>query len=473
MRQSDCTHTAKTHQTQSPPATESLNWTYGRVFLFWLPLALTWLMMAAEGPFLSAVIARMAEPEFNLAAYGVAFSIALMVEAPIIMIMSAATALVRDRESFSRVKRFTYSLNAIITALMLLIVLPPVFSFIAEGLINLPPHLAHLTHISCVILLPWPGVIGYRRFYQGVLIRNNRTRYVAYGTILRLSAMAGTALILHRFSGLAGAHVGAAALSAGVSIEAAASRIMAWNVIRELGSTEQSASSALTYRAIAVFYLPLALTTILALGIRPMVTFFMSLAPLPVKSLAVFPVVHSLTFLFTCLGLSFQEVTLALVGDRLENYFLLRRFAFGLGTLAFVGLGCINFTPLASIWFQDICGLSSELTEFAILPAQILTVLPCIWVWLCFQRAILMNGRRTGPITTSTGLQVILVLGVLLTLIKTTDLIGIIAASIALLLGSVSVPLYLFPAFSQAVQQALGKVPGFTVTRKTDPSRNN
>ncbi len=63
----------------------------GRILVFWVPLALTWLMMASEGPFITAIIARLDEPKFNLAAYGVAFSLALIVEAPVIMLMSAST----------------------------------------------------------------------------------------------------------------------------------------------------------------------------------------------------------------------------------------------------------------------------------------------------------------------------------------------------------------------------------------------
>ena len=43
------------------------------ILLFWAPLAATWLMMAFEGPFLAAVIARLVDPKFNLAAHGVAF----------------------------------------------------------------------------------------------------------------------------------------------------------------------------------------------------------------------------------------------------------------------------------------------------------------------------------------------------------------------------------------------------------------
>jgi len=74
--------------------------TYRQILVFWIPLAATWLMMATEGPLLAALIARLPDPKFNLAAYGVAFAFAVLIEAPIIMIMSASTALVKDRDSY-------------------------------------------------------------------------------------------------------------------------------------------------------------------------------------------------------------------------------------------------------------------------------------------------------------------------------------------------------------------------------------
>ena len=69
--------------------------TQRQILFFWAPLAATWLMMGVEGPYLAAVIARLPDPKFNLAAHGVAYAFALLVEAPVIMLMSATTALVR------------------------------------------------------------------------------------------------------------------------------------------------------------------------------------------------------------------------------------------------------------------------------------------------------------------------------------------------------------------------------------------
>ena len=92
-----------------------------KLFIFWLPLMLMWLMMAVEGPFLTAVIARLANSKFNLAAYGVAYSFALIIEAPVIMLMTASLALVRDAQSYIKMRNFMLALNIAVTAVMLVI----------------------------------------------------------------------------------------------------------------------------------------------------------------------------------------------------------------------------------------------------------------------------------------------------------------------------------------------------------------
>jgi hypothetical protein len=68
-----------------------------RIFDTWWPLAASWVLMGAELPVLSAVVARLDNPEINLAAYGgIIFPIALLIEAPVIMLLAASTALCKD-----------------------------------------------------------------------------------------------------------------------------------------------------------------------------------------------------------------------------------------------------------------------------------------------------------------------------------------------------------------------------------------
>jgi len=418
--------------------------TLRRIFLFWLPLAATWLMMAAEGLFLAAVIARLPDPKFNLAAFGVAFSLALIVEAPIIMIMSAATALVRDRQSYLAMRNFTHALNAAVTLLMVVVLLPPVFDAIAGGLLGLPDEVVRRTYPATLILLPWPGAIGIRRFYQGVLIRSGLTRRVAYGTVVRLAGMAVTAIVLYRMSNLEGAWIGAAALSVGVSAEAIVVGIMARRSVAFL-MTRPVVGEALSYRAIVVFYYPLALTTLLSLGLHPVVTFFMGHGRFSLESLAVLPVINSLVFLFRSLGLAYQEVGIALIGDRFEGYVLLRRFATVLGLAVVAGLGLIAWTPLAEVWFHHVSGLSAELTRFAILPTRLLVIIPGLTVLVSFQRSMLVNYKATAHITWATVIEVTGAVGILTVAVFALDAIGAVAASVALVIGRLGANLYLMP----------------------------
>ncbi|MEJ2634477.1 MAG: hypothetical protein P8184_04195, partial [Calditrichia bacterium] len=438
--------------------TRSLN--NRRIFIFWLPLAATWLMMAVEGPFLAAVIARLAEPKYNLAAYGVAYSFALIVEAPIIMIMSAATALVKDGDSYLKLRNFTYFLNGTITALMLVLLIPPVFYFITERLIGLPAEVARLTHWATILLIPWPGAIGYRRFYQGVLIRSNLTRRVAYGTIIRLTAMSTTAVILYNFSEISGAMVGGAALAMGVTSEAIASKTMARSPVKYLlssGESEASGTSQLSYRYIFKFYYPLALTSIIALGVQPMITFFVGQSRLAIESLAVLPVIISLVFIFRSLGLSFQEAGIALMGEKYEGYVPLRNFAALLGVAVIGGLSLLAFTPLAVTWFHTISGLSMDLTHIAILPARIMAIMPGLTVLLSFQRSVLVNSKNTSPITLATIIEVAGIFTVLFISIKFLNLIGAVAAALAFVAGRFAANGYLFRPYFSALKKTVSQ----------------
>jgi Na+-driven multidrug efflux pump len=416
-------------------------------------------MMAFEGPFLAAIVARLPDATHNLAAYGVAVAVAILVEAPVIMILSASTALAGDALSFRRLRNFSAAFNAAVTAGMVLVLIPPVFRLALQRVIGLADPVAHLTHGALLILLPWPGAIGYRRFYQGLLIRAGRTRLVASGTILRITAMTGTAVFLYAAFALPGAYVGAAALSAGVCGEALVVRLMARPAVRDLLATapaEGVDAERLGYRDIARFYYPLALTSVIGLIVQPLLTLFMGRARLPVESLAVFPVVHSLSFLFRALGLSYQEAAIALLGKRNEHAAAVGRFALWLAIAASAGLGAIAFTPLAEVWFVTVSGLVPDLAALAVRPTQILVPLPALAVLLSCQRALLVNGRSTRPITGGTVLEIVAIALLFVAASAALGVPGVTAAAIAFLGGRMTDAIYLAVPSRRAARRFTG-----------------
>ncbi len=399
--------------------------------------------MSIEGPFLSAIIARLGDAKYNLAAYGVSFSLALIIESPIIMIMTASTALIDGKEALKKLFAYTLMLNVAITALMLILLIPSIFSYLTDDLMELPEEVSKLTYYATLFLLPWPAAIGFRRFYQGIMIRHNITRRVTYGTVIRLSGMLGMAMLLYYQFSLPGAYIGSLALSSGVVFEAVASRFMVHKVLKKIKEKPSVAGRDLSYGKINKFYYPLALTSILSLSVHPVVTFFMGQSRMAIESLAVLPVINSFVFLLRSLGLSFQEVVIAKVGLNFENYKPLRNFVLLLMSGVTLIIGTAAFTPLAAIWYNVVAGLSHELTLFALLPTKILILIPASAVWISLQRGLLVVHRMTEPITWATVIELTVIIAVMFVGIKYLNGIGVVVAAVSFVSGRAAANLYL------------------------------
>jgi hypothetical protein len=410
--------------------------TYPQIFRFWLPLAATWLMMAVEGPFIAAIIARMGAEAVNLAAYGVAFAFALVAEAPVIMLLSSATALCKDRISYRRLRHFSIALSLAVTLALALFLLPPVYDLVVRTLIGLPTEVADLTRTALFFLLPWPGAIGLRRFYQGVLIAGHNTRRVALATMFRISFMGATAVFCYLTTSISGAIIGALALSSGVVAEALMTRVLAHQAVAALLAKEPQPEAQIpSYRDIWDNYLPLALTPLIGLSVHPMVTLFLSRAPNPVESLAVMPVIYGLTFVFRAVGLSYQEIAIALLGENKDNYPRVRNFAVMLAVATGSCLALIALTPLNRLWFEDVSGLTPVLAAFAVTPLQVMALFPTLTVLICFQRSILIVTRLTRPVSIATAVEAVVIFILMFGALLYLPLTGATAAAGAYVIG--------------------------------------
>ena len=221
---------------------------------------------------------------------------------------------------------------------------------------------------------------------------------------------------------------------------------MSFGAVRRLKGTEpkcgpaalEEGSEAMTYGFIWKFYYPLALTSVLILGVNPVVTFFVGQSRLAIESLAVLPVVNSLVFLFGSVGLAFQEVGIALVGRGREGYPALRRFALVLAVCGAGGLTLVAFTPALNLWLEVVSGLSPDLASVASLPIRLLSVMPALTVIISFQRAMRVAAKDTPPITWATVLEVVGIVVGLWMGIRGFHWVGATAAASALLLGRFS-----------------------------------
>ena len=126
-----------------------------RVFTTWWPLAFSWLLMGTELPVLSAVVARLANPEIHLAAYGgVVFPLALVIESPIIMLLAASTALSKDWDSYRKINAFMMVTSAVLTGLHILVAFTPLYYFFVQRLLGAPTEIIEPARIGLMIMTP-------------------------------------------------------------------------------------------------------------------------------------------------------------------------------------------------------------------------------------------------------------------------------------------------------------------------------
>ena len=375
-----------------------------RIFLTYLPLAAMWIMMAVEQPALNAVIARMSNATVQLAAFGVTFALALVVESPIIQMLSAGTAVAYDRSHYRRLLRIMHSLAIGLTVIHLVVALPWVYDLLMRRIGGVPVELIGPSREAFLWMVPWSAAVGYRRLWQGVLIRHGRAKVVPVTMVVRLVATALGLFLGYTFDLAQGATVAAVAIILGVVAGALASYLYARPVVRnELSET--SAHELMSYRSFLRFYVPLAATSVMVLASRPILTFGIARAPMAVESLAIWPVLNAFNFMFHSLALALQEAIIALLRSR-EDLRQLRRFTRKLSVALAVVYFTVALSPLRDLWFTHVAGLTPNLVALIPIPLLLIAVFPSLGTFTAFFRGALVQQQRTPRITKGMGIHV-------------------------------------------------------------------
>lgn len=377
----------------------SIPLSYKRIFQTWWPLATSWLLMGAELPALSAVIARLPNPEINLAAYGgIVFPLALIIESPVIMLLAASTALSKDYASYRLIRRFMMISGASLTALHILIAFTPLYYFVVEGILGAPGEIVEPGRIGLMLMTPWTWSIAYRRFNQGILIRYNHSKKVGIGTVVRLTADLLVLMLGYSIGTIQGIVVATCAVSAGVISEAIYSGIIVRPVVEKQVKSMPVHEPPLTLSKFRKFYIPLVFTSLLTLLVQPLGSAALSRMPAALPSLAVWPVMAGFTFMFRSIGVAYNEVVVALLDLPLSTQSL-RRFTLLLVAFTTFLIILIALTPLAIFWFQVISGLTPDLADMAVYALLLAIPTPGLAVLQSWFQGILLHGGRTRAIT--------------------------------------------------------------------------
>lgn len=359
--------------------------------------------MTLELVIAAAIIARLPDPEVQLAAWGVVFAVATLVQAPATALLPVSTSLVRDRPSFRRMRFLSARVVLGLTALHLWIALPPTNAFLLDAILGLPEPVSEAARWPLLLMLPWAFGTGYRRFLHGPMIRFGYGAVVIQGTLIRLGVglllLLGAPVVGRAFGfEVPGATLAAAAIIAGVLSELLFTQLRSRRVVRSsLTEGPLIDPAELALRRFARLYLPLVMTTWLTMLVQLLVSASLGRMPMPLASLAVWPVVFGFLVLWQGPGLAFTEVVISLL-ERPRAWSMLRRFSLLVMLLLTLALAGVVASPAYLGWFAGVMGLEGEPLALARWTLLGLLLVPALRMWASLYQGVLIARSRTGAV---------------------------------------------------------------------------
>lgn len=388
------------------------------VFVQWLPLWLSFALMMCEGPALQSAIGRLPDAPLHLAAWGLTMSLSLLVESPVIMLLTTSIALVQDRPTWQSLRSFTLRLCVSQTVLAALVAFTPLFRVVTVTIMRQPLDIVAQAQPAMEIMLLWTASIAWRRFCQGILVRHGHTRLVSAGTAVRLFSVSSVATVLVLLHPLPGVRAAACAIMCGVVAEAISSHLFVRPVLRDSVLTVDRGEPPLTRAAIWRFHRPLALTTLLTLLAGPLVASALARLPQPEITLAAWPVAFTAVFVLRSGGFAMQEITVA--QSRFpERVPTLRTFAWLVGVAgAALALG-VTASSALPFYLEHAVNLPRHLWPLVRQGMFAMGLLPLLTSLACWARGLRVSAQETPRVYQAMGVSlgvqaVVLTIGVLM-----------------------------------------------------------
>lgn len=363
--------------------------------------------MSAEAPISLRIISQLPDAKLHIAAFLMLMAMALWIESPVIDLLSTSTALARDRKRFVLISRFVWWVMGWCTVVHALVTLTPLYPWITSTVLGLPNALIAELRLPLIVMIPWSAMIGWRRYKQGLLIRNGHTRPVGLGTVVRMTIAAAAGFGAAASGQVSGTMAAAIALMSSVTSEAIFVHLVSRRVVRSL--PEEVEGPDLSMADLVKFHLPLTATTMLTLSSGPIVGAALARSPDSVLAMAGWQVTTTLVWMHRTVVYALPEVVITLARGA-ESVRQLRRFCIGVGIVSSGLLALLWATRGDMAFLVGLLKTPADTAEMAHVAIILCVTFPLIGALQSFARGTLTVARMTMPRLTSVAVGMVLLL---------------------------------------------------------------
>ena len=293
--------------------------------------------------------------------------------------------------------------------LLALTTLPWIFAIVGEGWLGVSPSLSGTIRSTLAIVILWPLAIGWRRYFQGLLIHGGHSNAVAQAGLVRLLVVGG--ILAGGFLLTAnGAVVAGMSLVWGVIAEA----VVVTYLARTLGATKPPALVSIPelpqdLAGVWKFYAPLGGTMVLGWGARAALVGIVARANDGSIALAAWPAAWGLVIVVANSTRMVQQIIIRnrkLLPDR-----LLIIFAITVGFMCSVILLSVSGTPISTVAIGWFVGNDNELISRVRPVLLICAVMPLLISLQNALQGFLVSEGRTWGVNQAAGVGAVVMLG--------------------------------------------------------------
>lgn len=321
---------------------------------------------------------------------------------------------------------------AVLAGFLALLCLPPVFDVVGTRLLAIEGEVLRRSRGVLLWLVLWPAAIGWRRFFQGLLIRHGHGVDVGKAGILRVAIVVAI-LAAGSFKGVPGFVLAGVALIGGVLAEAAGvTAVVFWRGLDRAPDLAACRDLPSDLRGVWGFYWPLANSMVVAWGGRALLTAVVARAADATVALAAWPAAWGLALLLANATRMVQQVVIR-NRSRIEDGMLLR-FALIVGAFCSLVLLGLGVTPLGKSLLAAFSGHDPSLASAIRQVILIVCVVPLLVSLQNAAQGCLISGRRTSRVNAAAWIGTFVLLGTAVVGVK-AGLSGSVAAAGAMILS--------------------------------------
>lgn len=169
---------------------------YMMIMGFFAPLIISSFINSLAKPIIDSGLARTINPEIAISAYAVAWGLGVIIVSPLMMFHQVPLNFIESEKDKEPVKKFAIYLGLASSAILAVIAFTPIGYYILENLIGVTKEICNMAIDVLKIMTIMPLIVIVRQYYWGILMKKHMTKYVSFGKIVNLVALASTITIV-------------------------------------------------------------------------------------------------------------------------------------------------------------------------------------------------------------------------------------------------------------------------------------